>query len=507
MLSKVYSAAILGIDAYIVDVEVDIFNGLPGITMVGLPDTAVQESRERVKSAIKNSGLQFPIKRMTINFAPANTKKSGPIFDLAVATGILEASEQLDAPDLADFVLVGELSLDGGIRTVQGVLPFAIAAKEAGKKHILVPVKNAAEAALVKELNVYPVANLSEAIAVLQAPECAAKYTHQDPTETRASFQLDFSDIKGQNSAKRGLEIAAAGGHNVIMVGPPGSGKTMLARRLPGILPPMTFDEALETSKIYSISSKDSLEQGLLYQRPFRAPHHSISNAGLVGGSSHPKPGEVSLAHHGVLFLDELLEFKRPVLEVLRQPLEDGQVTISRAQQSLTYPSQFMFVASMNPCPCGYYGDPVKECECSVQSISRYWNKLSGPLLDRIDIHLEVPRLSSEELLYNPPSESSSAVQERISEARERQVQRLKDSPGSANAQMNAKDLEDFCHLDTPTKDLLNRSIQRLGLSGRAYTRILKVARTIADLDQTEGIALHHVAEAVQFRNIDRLSA
>lgn len=506
MLAKAYSSAILGVDAYIVAVEVDIAFGLPGISVVGLPDTAVQESKERVRSALKNSGYIFPPQRITINMAPANTRKSGPVFDLAIALAILAASEQLPSTGLEQSVFVGELSLDGSIRPVSGVLPFAIAAQAEGYQHLFVPCENAQEASLVEGLRVYPITHLREAVQLL-GEACPIDKAYQRQPLLSASpllMGLDFSEVKGQAYAKRGLEITAAGGHNLIMVGPPGSGKTMLARRLPTILPALTFAEALEASKIYSISGRLGLNQGLLPTRPFRAPHHSISNAGLIGGSSHPKPGEVSLAHHGVLFLDELLEFRREVLEVLRQPLEDGVVTISRAQFSLTYPAAFMLIASMNPCPCGYRGDRLKPCVCTPHQIARYWGKLSGPLLDRVDIHLEVPRLEEQMMIAPTPSESSAQIRERVERARTLQRERFAGQDILCNAHMQPRHLRTFCSLDARSQQLLQQALQRLHLSARAYDRILKVARTIADLDAAEGIQAQHVAEAIQLRVLDR---
>lgn len=504
MLAKIFSAAILGVDAYLVHVEVDIAYGMPGITVVGLPDTAVQESKERVRSAVKNSGYTFPAHRITINMAPADTRKSGPVFDLAIALGILAASEQLLLTSLQDFVVVGELSLDGSVRGVQGVLPFAIAAKQSGKTNLIAPRCNAEEAALVHGLNVFPVESLREAVQILTTPAKMRPFSHSDISEKPVNFPVDYADVKGQLYAKRGLEIAAAGGHNLIMIGSPGSGKTMLARRLPTILPPMTFQEALETSKIYSISGRLGAHEGLIRTRPFRSPHHSISSAGLVGGTSIPKPGEVSLAHHGVLFLDELLEFRREVLEVLRQPLEDRMVTISRAQLTLSYPSDFVFVASMNPCLCGFRGDVIKACSCSPKQIERYWSKLSGPLLDRVDIHLEVRRLGETELMQYEPGESSALMRQRVIKARNIQLKRFADTGLTANAQMHPRQLRKFCQLETQGQLLLQQAIHQLHLSARAYDRILKVARTIADLAGVEQIQAKHIAEAIQFRTLDR---
>lgn len=503
MLAKVFSAAILGVDGYLVDVEVDISFGLPGVTVVGLPDAAVQESRERVRSAIKNNGYTFPTYRTTVNMAPADTRKNGPVFDLAIALGMLAASEQIPQTHLDQFVMIGELSLDGNVRGVQGVLPFAIATQQANKKGLIVPYENAAEAALIEGLDIYPVQNLKEAIQIVCEPENAQIYKPQhDMTEER--FMLDYSEVKGQNYAKRGLEIAAAGAHNLIMIGPPGSGKTMLARRLPSILPPMTLPECLETSKIYSITGKMSQGNRIIRQRPFRSPHHSISSAGLVGGSSIPKPGEVSLAHNGVLFLDELLEFRREVLEVLREPLEDHVVSISRAQMRLSFPANFILIASMNPCMCGYRGDLAKACVCTVKQIDRYWNKLSGPLLDRVDIHLDIPRLQESELMQRQDSESSQAIRERVVQAHHIQLKRFEGSGIHSNSQMSPKHLKAYCQLDEIGQGLLQQAIRRLSLSARAYDRILKVSRTIADLDGETQIHAQHLAEAIQFRTLDR---
>jgi len=505
MLACVDSAALMGIDAYIVNVEVDVSHGFPSFTIVGLPDTAVQESKERVIAATRNSGFEFPRCRIVINLAPADTKKEGPSFDLPIALAILIASETIPPPVLKRFLAIGELSLDGSVKAVNGVLPIALDAKAKGKEAIIVPKENAREAAVVKGISVYPVDCLSQAIELLQ--ECGAEPFQGSPLDEaleKPEYPIDFSDVKAQEAAKRALEVAAAGGHNIIMIGPPGSGKSMLARRLPTILPPLNLEEALETTKIVSVAGQMPPDTALITTRPFRSPHHTVSNAGLIGGGTIPRPGEVSLAHNGVLFLDELPEFNRDVLEVMRQPLEDGVVTISRAAMSLTFPARFMLVAAMNPCPCGYATDPTRNCSCSPQQVRRYLMKISGPLLDRIDIHIEVPRLRQDQLMTEQSGESSAAVRERVRRAREIQLRRFAGLPIYCNAHMQSKHLKVFCPIDEAVKNLLKGAIHQLNLSARAYDRILKLSRTIADLDGSERILPQHVAEAVQYRSLDR---
>ncbi len=508
MLARVESAAVFGIDAYPVTVEVDITRGQFAFTIVGLPDAAVQEARERVRAAITNSSFIFPqTDRITVNLAPADVRKEGPAFDLPIAVGILAATEQIKVDALDKYCLVGELSLDGSVRPIAGALPVALCGKERDKEALLVPTENGCEAAVVDDFNVYAVETLYETVELLENDLITKQPVEVSVDEldlSTAPYGVDFSDVKGQDHVKRALEVAAAGGHNLIMVGPPGSGKTMLARRLPTIMPPLTLAEALEVTKLYSVSGNLPGKTALMRTRPFRGPHHTVSNAGLVGGGAIPRPGEVSLAHHGVLFLDELPEFNRDVLEVMRQPLEDGTVTIARAAMSLTYPADFMLVGAMNPCPCGYHTDPVKQCTCNVHQIRRYLMRISGPLLDRIDIHIEVPRLDHEELMQREPGEPSAAVRERVIAARERQTQRFAETPFYCNRQMTSKALREFCPLSSDVEALLRQAIQQFGLSARAYDRILKLSRTIADLEGAEDIAVHHAAEAVQYRSLDR---
>ena len=502
MLAKVNSCALVGLEGTLVDVEVDIAHGLPSITIVGLPDVAVKEAKERVRAAIKNSGAYFPDKRLTVNLAPADLHKVGPAYDLPIAVGILMASEQV-WPDVADALFIGELSLDGTVRHTDGILPMVHVAKEQGFKTVYVPAVDAPEAALIQEIEVIPVESLFALIAHFQGLQRIEPY-HPDfdfEAEDLPPYAADFQEIKGQEHVKRALEIAAAGNHNVLFIGPPGAGKTLLARSVPSILPHMTIDEALEVTKIYSVCGLLPPDIPLIRHRPFRAPHHTISHAGLVGGGNWPRPGEVSLAHRGVLFLDELPEFGQRALEVLRQPLEgERTVTISRAQGSLTFPANFMLIAAMNPCPCGYFGDPVKECTCSMALINRYQKRVSGPLLDRIDIHIEVPKVDYEKLTSDRLGEPSAAIRDRVERAREVQRKRFAGTELSCNADMGPAEVREFCPIDEAGKSLLKAAMQQLGMSARAYHRVLKLARTIADLAGSEKIETPHLAEALQYR-------
>jgi magnesium chelatase family protein len=506
MFIKTYASAVFGISATTIQVEVNIDVGI-NFHLVGLPDVAVRESHQRIKAAFKNNKLHFPGKEVTINMSPADIRKEGSVYDLPIAIGILAVTNQVKADKLPEYLLLGELSLDGSIQKTRGVLAIALQAKAEGFKGLIVPYENASEAAIVSDLEIYGVHNIQDVILILNGKRNALKIATicmDDIQQANSLGNPDFSDVRGQLHVKRAFEIAAAGGHNLILIGPPGAGKSMMAKRLAGILPPMTLEEALETTKIHSVAGKNR-QTGIVAQRPFRKPHHTISDVGLIGGGAYPQPGEISLAHNGVLFLDELPEYKRHVLEVLRQPLEDREVNISRSRFSIDFPANFMLVAAMNPCPCGYHNHPEKSCCCHPNVIQRYLQRISGPLLDRIDMHIEVSPVKHQELNQVLESEKSKCIRARVIEARNLQIERYIDTPQIyANAQMSRKHVAQFCQIDEAGSELLQKAMKKLGLSARAYDRILKVARTIADLEREKNISVKHLSEAIQYRNLDR---
>ncbi len=506
MVSKVKSCGLAGIEGFIIDVEVDLSSGLPAFDIVGLPDAGVKESRERVKAAIKNCGFNMPIKRIVVNMAPADVKKEGSVYDLPIAVALLILSDQLKCADIGDYMLCGELSLDGAVRHINGALPMAVTAREHGIKNIILPLANAKEAAVVDGINVFGARDLYEVVRHLsgEVPLSPISVDLENVFSNKASYMFDFADVKGQDSVKRAVEVAVAGGHNIIMIGSPGSGKSMIAKRIPGILPDLTFAEAIETTKIHSIAGTLPEDVTILTDRPYRSPHHSVSAVGLIGGGTIPKPGEISLAHNGVLFLDELPEFSRQTLEVMRQPLEDGCVTVSRINATYTYPANVLFVASMNPCKCGYFGDRNHRCTCTPNDIARYVGKISGPLLDRIDIHIEVPAVRYDDLQSTERTETSADIKARVDKARKIQTARYAGTGIYSNSQMTAAMIREYCKLTMDARRMLKNAFETLGLSARAHDRILKVARTVADLEGVEQIEFRHIAEAIQYRSLDR---